>query len=254
MKILAVIPTLSDDPTETINTLKLQNNPVSKILIGIGSKKLFRKLSSQNFKKTQLIHVEPDFSQNLGARIGKAINEVLKGVALDDYDYLLKIDADTTLPANFIAANIKTNSDLTGIFGFAMLLKTSPFLTLLNGKWPEVLGEDTYIVHSYQRAGYSISNYLLPPTITRKTNFHSWKYYFNRGFAMYKLGYEPLHTIALSSDIREDRNTLFIIPGFISAIVKKELRYEFASWIFKEQLKELINPVKLFAHSRVTFF
>ncbi|MEM5854602.1 MAG: hypothetical protein QW228_09620 [Candidatus Aenigmatarchaeota archaeon] len=49
-RILAVIPTLNDDPTDTIKSLMSQTIKVSKILVAVGSEELYRKLVSTSGK------------------------------------------------------------------------------------------------------------------------------------------------------------------------------------------------------------
>ncbi len=254
LKVIAVIPTLKDDPTETIQKLQKQTVSVPQVLVAVGSEQLFQSLTAQRLEGVTVVYVKPDFSKSLGARIGYAVNAALKRITLQDYDYLLKVDADTILPPNFIEANLKNDTDLTGIYGFAMLLRTSTFLKALKGKWPEALGEDTFIVHLYLRNGYSIKEYLLPPSVTREASFHPWRYHFTRGVATYKLGYEPFHAFAFSLDFLKDHNILFIAIGFLVALFRREQRYEFADWIFRAQLRELLNFRRLAAHSQATFF
>jgi hypothetical protein len=254
-KILAVIPTLNDDPSETIESLHAQDFEISKIIVSVGSKKLFQELISPTSKNVQFKYVQPDFKKSLGERIGRALNTALNEVRLQDYDYLLKLDADTILPPRFVTSNVSLKSDIVGIFGFAMMLKISAFVKVLNGKWPETLGEDTYITHYYQMKGLSCKNYNLPPNLKRKSGVHhDWTYQFIRGIALYKLGYEPIHAFALSLDLRVDRKNLFIICGYAVAFLKRTTRYVFADFIFGKQLKELTSTKMLTNHTRITFF
>jgi hypothetical protein len=254
LNVLAVIPTLYDDPTETIQSLIRQTVPISRVFVGVGSRVLYEKLIAKPLENVTFVFVRPDFATCLGTRIGCAINTALSGIKLQEYDYLLKVDADTILPPNFLARNIETYADITGIFGFTMLFKVPAFIKLLNGKWPEVLGEDTYIIHLYKRHGFSIANYLLSPAITRKSETHSWRYQFNRGLAVHLLGYEPIHALALSLDVSRDGKALFLMLGFMASVIRRSKRYDFADWIFLEQVKELLRVRTLFSRVQMTFF
>jgi len=52
----------------------------------------------------------------------------LEHVNLEDYDYLLRVDADIILPKRFIEENLKAEADYVGKAGYCMLIKVSPFL------------------------------------------------------------------------------------------------------------------------------
>jgi len=241
-----VIPTLDDDPTETIESIKAQSVDVSKILVGVGSRKLFEELISKASENVEFVYVKLDFRQSSGARIGHTINAALAGVKLQDYDYILRVDADVTLPRSFLATNLKVKADMVGRFGFAVILKTFSFIKLLKGSWPELFGEDTYVVHTYLSHGYCVMNYALSPILRRKSGvFYSWQDHFLRGVLMYKLGYEPFHAFGLALDIKANRTNIFVIFGYISAVIKQMEQFEFANWIFRKQLRELVNMRKL---------
>jgi len=58
-KILAVIPTLVDDPADTIKSLLRQTVKVSKILVAVGSWELYKKLTSTDSSVAE--YVKPNF-------------------------------------------------------------------------------------------------------------------------------------------------------------------------------------------------
>jgi hypothetical protein len=106
-KILAVIPTLSDDPADTIKSLLKQTVKVSKILVAVGSWKLFQKLISDGMGTAEYFYVKPNFKEPLGKRIAVALNYLLSQVRIEEFEYLLRVDADTILPNRFIEENLK---------------------------------------------------------------------------------------------------------------------------------------------------
>jgi hypothetical protein len=245
-RILAVIPTLNDDPEDTIESIKAQDVKVSKIFIGVGSRKLFKELISKTSQNVEFVYVKLDFRQSSGARIGHTINTALAGAKLEDYDYLLRVDADTTLPRHFLTANLKVKADMVGRFGFAVLLKTYPFIKLLKGRWPELFGEDTYVVQTYLSNGYRVMNYALSPILKRKSGaFYSWQEQYLRGVSYYKLGYEPLHAFGLSVDVISNRKNLFVFLGYTGSIMRRMKQYEFARSIFKMQIHQLVERRKV---------
>jgi len=62
VKVLGVIPTLKDDPTDTINSILAQTISVSQILVVVGSKRLYNTLTqSRQFNSSvRFLYVRPD--------------------------------------------------------------------------------------------------------------------------------------------------------------------------------------------------
>jgi hypothetical protein len=236
-KILAVIPTLADDPTDTIKSLLRQTVKVSKILVAVGSRKLYQRLTLTDSGVAEYVYVKPNFQDPLGKRVAAALNHVLSKVRLENYDYLLKVDADAILPSRFIEENLKANAAYVGKAGYAMLLKMHCFLKFFNGHFIEVGAEDSYIGLKLLSRGCSVKPWILPPKLKRSRTYHSWKYCFVRGMEMYKLGYEPLHVVEV---LRRDVRNLFTIIGYFIAMLKRIKRYDIAGWVFKAQLKRLV--------------
>lgn len=238
-RILAVIPTLNDDPTDTIKSLMSQTIKVSKILVAVGSEELYRRLVSTSGKGfVEIFYVKPDYQDPLGKRIATALNRALSMVNLTSYDYLLRVDADTVLPERFIEENLKVNADYVGKAGYAMLLKMSCFLRVFKGQFAEVGAEDTYTGLKLLSQGFSVLSWALPPKLKRRSGAHHiWRYYFTRGIEMYKLGYEPVH---VAEFIRHDIRNIFTILGYFTAIAKGVKRYDFAGWVFRVQLIRLL--------------
>ena len=238
-KILAVIPTLDDDPTDTIKSLLRQTVKVSKIIVAVGSLKLYRKLiSTYGDDVAEFVYVKPNFQDPLGKRVAFALNCALSKVRLSEYDYLLRVDADTILPSNFIEENLKVDADYVGKAGYAMLLKMDCFARQLGGCFVETAFEDTHIGLKLLSRGCIVRSWVIPPKLKRKSGaHHSWRYYFVRGMEMYKLGYEPLHVVEV---VRHDFRNVFTIVGYAMAAFKRIKRYDIANWVFRAQLRRLI--------------
>lgn len=239
-KILAVVPTLTDDPTDTIKSLLYQTIKISKILLVIGSKNLYKKLTSTKRYPDiiECLYVKPNCKDPVGKRVAIALNTAFSKVHLTDYDYLLRVDADAILPNRFIEENLKIKADCVGKAGYAMLIKMDSFLKFFHGRFVEIGAEDSYIGLKLLSQGCIVKSWSLAPKVKRRSGVHhSWRYYFIRGEEMYKLGYEPLHVIDV---LRHDVRNLFAIIGYGTAAVKRIRRYDVANWVFRAQLKRLI--------------
>lgn len=107
-RILALIPTLNDDPSNTIKSLLEQTIKPSKILVAVGSKALYHKLTLMaEFESVEYVYVKPNFSEPTGVRVAKALNSLLSKESIREYNYLLRVDADVILPQTFLEANLK---------------------------------------------------------------------------------------------------------------------------------------------------
>jgi hypothetical protein len=247
MKIIAVIPTLNDDPTETIQSIISQSVGVYKILAVIGSKSLYNKLATK-LERAEYVYVKPNFSQPLGKRVAVAINTAFAKEVLEEYDYILKVDAEIILPRDFVKENLKNLPDFIGSGGSAMLFKTSAFLKALGGKYPEVFADDTYLASKFLYEGYSVKRWLCSPQFKiRGKAHHSYKHGLQRGIELYKLGYEPVHVLGYPREFVYDMakrafsiDRFFPVVGYFWAALRRVDRYEFASWIFIMQVRRLI--------------
>jgi len=240
IKIVAVIPTLGDDPAVTIRSLIAQTVPIERILVAVGSKNLYNSLMSRSRclpSKVKFVYVKPSSAVCIGKRIAKALNVVLGLVDLGSFDYLLRVDADVVLPEFFVEENLKLNADVVGSAGYALLVKVKPFLRILRGRFKEVCAEDSYLSYSFLYNGYAVESWRVKPKLLRKSGKpHSWKYFYIRGIEMYKIGYEPLHVIA---SLRYELRNAFAVLGYISSLLSRSQKYPFARCVFKKQLEKV---------------
>jgi glycosyltransferase involved in cell wall biosynthesis len=233
-KILAIIPTLEDDPTDTVRSILNQTVKVSKIVVVVGSWELYKKMRAAD-RVTEYVYVRPNFRDPLGKRVATALNQALSTINLKEYEWLLRVDADTLLPRRFLEENLEVNADCVGRAGYAMLLRRESFDKIFNGRFVEVGAEDSYILYKLLSVGHVVKAWKLQPVVKGRKR-HEWGYYSVRGVEMYKLGYEPLHV--LETMLHDIRN-VFTVLGYIIALVKRYKRYEFANWVFKTQLYRL---------------
>jgi hypothetical protein len=248
LKVLVVIPTLRDDPTETVQSIIKQSVEVSKILVAVGSESLYSKLVVDRLELTEAVYVKPDFSQPLGKRVAAAINTVLAKETLEEYDYILKVDAEIILPRDFIKENLEDLPDFVGSSGSAMCFKASAFLKGLGGKYPAVFADDTYLALNFLYKGYTVKRWLCSPRFkSREKGHHSYKHELQRGIEWYKLGYEPIHVLEYLQAVIPDMHEgvfgvgrAFPIIGYFSAALQRVDRFEFAPWVFIMQVRRLI--------------
>ena len=251
-RILALIPTLNEDPVKTVESILKQSVEISKIIVIVGGKELYKKLMSNSLERTEYIYVKPDFRQSLGKRVGAAINTALAKWDFKEYDYILKVDSEVTLPRDFVEKNIQEAPDFVGSGGFAMLFKISSFLKVLGGRYPEVMADDTYLALDFLYKGCTVQRWRRAPDVAvREKGHHSYRHHFNAGAEHYRLGYEPVHVLKVLSDILQDgfKGSLEIdrvlpILGYFSAALRRIERYEFAPWIFRMQVRRLIYGVQ----------
>lgn len=248
MRILAVIPTLNDDPTETVDSILTQSVEVSKIIVVIGSETLYSKLLSSSAERIEYVYVKPDFSQPLGIRVGRAINTVLSKENLREYDYILKVDAEVTLPKDFVEENLRDKPGFIASGGTAMLFKASSFLKI-GSKYPETPElDDTNLSLQYLYNGYTVKRWVCPPEIkTRERGHHSSAHHIRAGIEWYRLGYEPIHVLhALQPTVQGmfkgefNMGFLLRVVWYFWAALRRIERYEFARWIFNMQVRRLI--------------
>ena len=153
MKVLCVIPSVpSHLNSATVSSILQQTYPVDMILI------LPRKVEGKT----------------VAERVSKVLNEGLSHVRLEDFDYLLRVDGDVVLPHNFLEENLKGKPDLCGGARHAMLIKVSPFLKLMNGKF-HPKSDDSYTVYKFMKEGCRIKKRKVQPILLRQAGLHQGK-------------------------------------------------------------------------------
>ncbi|MEM4899998.1 MAG: glycosyltransferase family A protein [Thermofilum sp.] len=132
VSILAVIPTLKDDPSEAVRSLLRQTLRPTRIIVVSGSKSLEKAISRKSCC-LKVVYVKPELKEHVGVRVGKAINAALAGENLAKYHYLLKLDADVKLHPESLERHVRLGADLVGLGPF-MLIKMEKFLSILGGR------------------------------------------------------------------------------------------------------------------------
>lgn len=172
------------------------------------------------------------------ARVAKILNNGLKHVKLDDFDYILRVDSDAWLPPNFIEGNLKDKPDVCGL-GLAMLIKTVSFQKVMHSKFDQY-SDDTAIHFEFQRHGLKAVYYKVDPAMLRKPGAtHSLMYWVEQGIAYYQLGVEPLHMLAKT---RLGWRHILSVYGYIYAAFKHVPQCRCADYVRTCQLQRLLHP------------
>lgn len=233
-KILCVIPTRCQDLTfETLRSILNQTIIVDAIIIFPNS---------------------DTPGETVGQKVSWVLNTRLPYIKIEAFDYILRVDADTVLPANFIEENLKGEPDICGQSGCAMLIKTSTFLRVMNGKF-HPLSDDSYTFYKFMKEGCSFQKWRVKPIVMRAGGLHHRASYFkkpkhhnvlrfyNRGKTMYRLGYEPLHVFGR---LRHSIWNAFAVFGYLIALIKHEKKFDVADFVWHKQVKKLM---RLFSRS-----
>jgi hypothetical protein len=194
------------------------------------------------------VHVitERGVGETFPARMSDALNKGLAHFNIGLYDYLLRVDADTVIPPNFVEENLKADPDVAG-FGQAMLIRVSSFMKFMGGRFhPD--HDDSYIRFKFLAEGLRSIDCVVPPRMLRSSGKrHGRKYFVDRGFLMYRFGYEPIHVF---SKIVIDVSNVWTVYGYVTACFLKPSKFEFADWVTHQQFEKLRSLRKLFSSSK----
>ena len=225
VKILCVIPSLPEELSfKAIQSVLKQTIPVESVMI----------LSKRVKGKTT------------AEKVSKLLNDGLSHVRIEDFDYLLRVDGDTVIPPNFLEENLKDNPDLCGEAGYGMIIKTSTFKKVMNGKFhPE--SDDSYISYKFLMKGYKVTKWKVKPIPLGDANFKRvLKSKIDRGLLMYKIGYEPFHVIL---SIRWSLRNIFAIFGYFLGFLKREPKFDVSSFVWRRQIRRLLRFTRISKHA-----
>lgn len=218
-RILCILPCLpSELKIETLQSIWKQTVPVTFTVI------LTEKVRMKHFP-SKMSHI---------------LNNGLEHIKLEDFDYILRVDSDITLPENFLEKNLKNDPDACG-YGYAQLIKISSFVTHMDGKFNKE-HDDSYVLFKFMSENLNVKEkYDVHPVLKRHAGVHhGYGYFINRGKDFYKMGFEPVHI--LCHPITCHAFDLFSIIGFFIASFRQIHKFDFADFITYRQLKWVKNP------------
>ncbi len=237
MRVLAVVPTLNESIERTIQSIKRQTHPISAI--GVVSAK-----GPLTEGVDLAVVCQPNLGECVGRRVAKALNFLLQNVTLGDYHYILRVDSDVVLPPNFVEANLSIHGDIVGTCGYAMLIRVEPFVDNFAGRFPEVCADDSYLAQYSMSIGLNVVQWKVRPVLLRRSGAHqNWRYFYDRGLEMHRMGYEPLHVlfICFAETLRHDWRNLYSLPAYLFAKLTHDPQYTIAKWVWRRQVRRLIS-------------
>lgn len=174
----------------------------------------------------------------IAEKLSKVLNDGLSHLKLESFDYILRVDSDTVLPASFLKENLKQQSDLSGDAGYAMIIKTSTFIQVMQGRFhPE--SDDSYTCYKFMQENRKVQKNRVKAILLRPSGVHhSIEYFVNRGTAMWKLGYEPLHVLM---SWRWEWRNIFTVYGYLRAILRGTKRHDIAKFVWNKQVRRLLR-------------
>jgi hypothetical protein len=178
------------------------------------------------------------------AKISKVINNMLNDLKLENYDYLLRVDADTVLPPNFIEGNLKHNFDVIG-YGPAQLIKMSSFQKYMGGRMhPD--HDDGYPLVKFAQCGLkSKDTYFIAPNIQRVGGLHhgsSW--FISQGELHFRYGYDIFTEIGIVFGKYRKYHPygVFFLVGFFKALFQRKKRFDVAASILAGHFLKYSHP------------
>jgi len=164
-------------------------------------------------------------------KISLVLNEMLKDLKLENFDYLLRVDTDTVLPDNFIEENLKLDLDVLG-WGCAELVKIDPFLKVMGGQFhPE--HDDGYIHVKMRQVGLKSSQegYAVKPICIREPGkHHGNNWFFAQGVLDYQYGFDPAGTLYNAFAVFGLRYAPSVVYGYIYGVINPKIkRFDVAS-------------------------
>ena len=227
MRIVCLIPALpSEVRMNTLQSIFNQTVPVSCTIL-----------------LTQKIEADLPFP----AKISKVLNDMLDNLKLENYDYLLRVDADTVLPTNFIEENLKHDFDLLG-YGPAQLIKISSFQQCMSGRMhPD--HDDGYPLIKFYQSGFKVTtSYFVEPIIHRKSGLHRGSAWFiDQGEMQFRFGYDIFHELSIFRRWREYHPYgVFFLIGYFKALFQHQSRLDIAEAIMAHNSLKYRHPSRFF--------
>lgn len=163
-----------------------------------------------------------------------------RGISLEDFDYIFKVDGDVRLPEDYLY-NLISQKPLAGGFGAALLMSTKFFKHILGGRYPINYCDDGYIIaYAIALSGW-IANYTgkgsieipLVATIPEREFVYGIEYY-RWGLPIPILILLPISRIYLKitkrmkkHQVKPIRSYAYNFAGYLRAALLNIKKYEF---------------------------
>lgn len=221
LKVLCVIPALPNEVQhDTLMSVFNQTLPVTTTLI-----------------------LTEKVKENLAfpAKMSVVLNDMVRVVRLEEFDYLLRVDGDVILPPDFVKIHVDQSFDAVGC-GYAQLIRISAFIEVMGGRFhPD--HDDGYIIEKLAYVGKKSSwSYVVKPILKRASGLHhgsSW--YLSQGELKYRYGDEPLELIGYLAK-HYCPYSIFELVGFFKALLLNKKRFDVADRRLYKRLRKYREP------------
>jgi hypothetical protein len=217
IKILCVIPALPNEiKMDTLQSVFSQSIPVTTTLL-----------------LTERINEKTSFP----AKISKVLNNMLEYVRIEKFDFILRVDADTVLPLDFIEKNLATGNRAIG-YGYAQLIEVKSFIKYMDGKFnPE--HDDGYVIEKFKFCGVPAAwDYVAKPTLKRKMGFHHGsKWFVDQGSLKFMYGWDPVN-LAVYVLKKFSAYSFLEVYGYFYALFKRKKRFDVATKLMQKNFRK----------------
>jgi MoaA/NifB/PqqE/SkfB family radical SAM enzyme len=229
-KVLCLYVSLPEEVTkETLLSIRTQTLPVTKLVM----------VTERSTKPT------------LPERISEVINHALEKEDLRKYKYVLRVDADSVLPNNFLEANLAMEPDIMG-FGNSQIIKVETFLKVMGGRL-HPKQDDTYIRHKFAVAGFPSSTPVVKAMSKRTagTTHDIIGYNTLRGMLMFQSGIMPVHI--LFNHFYPSKENFWILVGYFKALLTRTEGFDTAIHMRRTHIATTMKPEKMLSRLRRRF-
>jgi hypothetical protein len=173
-------------------------------------------------------------------RILEAENNGLEHVNLEEFDYLLKVDADTVLGKDFLKNNLSDNPDAVGP-GSALLVKVSEFIGLMEGKFRHI--DDCYIMDKFRMEGKNYHRWTEEPKHTGHHISSSGEpmdvpYLVGLGHMYYRLGHMPMQVFhSVFWEVPYSIRNIFTVAAYLLAFILRPKKLDTYNFMKTYQTK-----------------
>jgi hypothetical protein len=175
-------------------------------------------------------------------RIIDAENDGLEHINLKDFDYVLKLDGDTILGRDFLKNNLVDHPDTVGA-GPAFLIKVSPFIEILGGKFYHD-SEDPYVRTKFMMAGKKVQAYREAPKYLGPHFSLDVPYLINLGRMYYRLGWTLIHVShTMFWEVPRSIRNIFIVGGYVLACILRPKKMDTFDFIRAYQTRSQARHV-----------
>jgi hypothetical protein len=206
-----------------------------------------RSLERQTVKPDRIVTSDHRFSDpKTGTRVAKSINRTLSEVPWRDYDYLLRLDGDASLPADFIELALGERADLVGTGGSGLLFRRQ-VLEAFGSRWPVLDPEDSYFIWKARRMGFTHSTLGIRGTGRPFGGEYTVPRFLSWGYNCYILGIEPVSFLRLALiSARAARRPAFVlgIPAYLGCILVGVKRLDIAEYVTRTQIRLLSRGLR----------